>query len=142
MSGYKESTDSIIIIVVDSILAVMKLVIITCAKTHTHTLYNPLPPFSSGGRYVIVPILQMWKPRFGEVKSQAQVTQPELTSQDSPEWSSQVAIKRSRMKAIKVSTVTRSSLTKPVLPECFLQRMVYDPQGHTEASDSSRQADP
>ena len=85
MSGYKESTDSIIIIVVDSILAVMKLVIITCAKTHTHTLYNPLPPFSSGGRYVIVPILQMWKPRFGEVKSQAQVTQPELTSQDSPD---------------------------------------------------------
>lgn len=36
VSGYNESADSIIIIVVDSILAVMKLVIITCAKTHTH----------------------------------------------------------------------------------------------------------
>lgn len=38
VSGYNESADSIIIIVVDSILAVMKLVIITCAKKHTHTL--------------------------------------------------------------------------------------------------------
>lgn len=86
VSGYNESADSIIIIVVvDSILAVMKLVIITCAKTHTHTHFIiSLPPFSSGGRYVIVPILQMWKPRFREVKSQAQVTQPELTSQNSP----------------------------------------------------------
>lgn len=87
VSGYKESVDSIIIIVVDSILAVMKLLIITCDKTHTHTHTHfiiSLPPFSSGGRYVIVPILQMWKPRFGEVKSQAQVTQPELMSQDSP----------------------------------------------------------
>lgn len=83
VSGYNESADSIIIIVVDSILAVMKLVIITCAKTHTHFIIS-LPPFSSGGRYVIVPILQMWKPRFREVKSQAQVTQPELTSQNSP----------------------------------------------------------
>ena len=83
VSGYNESADSIIIIVVDSILAVMKLVIITCAKTHTHFIIS-LPPFSSGCRYVIVPILQMWKPRFGEVKSQAQVTQPELTSQNSP----------------------------------------------------------
>ena len=51
VSGYNESADSIIIIVVvDSILAVMKLVIITCAKTHTHThththtLYNLFAP--------------------------------------------------------------------------------------------------
>ena len=45
VSGYNENADSIIIIVVvDSILAVMKLVIITCAKTHTHTLYNLFAP--------------------------------------------------------------------------------------------------
>lgn len=42
VSGYKESVDSIIIIVVDSILAVMKLLIITCDKTHTHTHTHPL----------------------------------------------------------------------------------------------------
>lgn len=88
VSGYNESADSIIIIVVDSILAVMKLVIITCAKTHTHFIISLPPSPQEVGTSLY--ILQMWKPRFREVKSQAQVTQPGWLEPELPRQSGQL----------------------------------------------------
>lgn len=47
----------------------MKLLIITCANKTLYR-YNLCPlKLSSRGKYIIVPILQMWKPRLREVKS-------------------------------------------------------------------------